>query len=186
MDIGTLGGRFTTATDINDAGIIVGSSATVSAGEIHAFLKRPGEPMLDLTPLAENSAATRINALGQVLVTIDDMQFVYGESLLRPLGDLIEPPASEWDRTSFTAAALNDRGQIVGVGTMAGRDHGFLLTPVSAAAIPLPLPLLSGLTGLVALCGGVLCRGFSWDRGPGRSRQRERDGCTRDSNQKAR
>lgn len=47
------------------------------------------------------------------------------------LDDLLDPAAG-WKLQE--AADINEVGQIVGVGTKAGRAHAFLLTPASAAA----------------------------------------------------
>ena len=40
MDLGTLGGRWSTASEISDSGIIVGYSETAS-GEVHAVMWAP-------------------------------------------------------------------------------------------------------------------------------------------------
>ena len=54
QDLGTLGGINTTAYGINNSGQVVGNSFDAS-GNVHAFLKSPGQPMQDLGTLGGSS-----------------------------------------------------------------------------------------------------------------------------------
>jgi probable HAF family extracellular repeat protein len=64
-DLGSLGGQFSEATDINSAGHVIGGAATPS-GLWHAFLYSNGV-LTDIHPGGEQSVATSINNRGQVL-----------------------------------------------------------------------------------------------------------------------
>lgn len=64
-DLGSLGGRFTVATDLNASGQVTGYSETTE-GQVHAFLYRNGE-MQDLGTLGgAGSLSDAINDVGQV------------------------------------------------------------------------------------------------------------------------
>jgi probable HAF family extracellular repeat protein len=160
-DLGTLGGTRSAATDISDAGDIVGWADT-SAGIIHAFLYR-NQGMVDLGTLGgAYSEACNINANDQIVGMSETSAtgtyhgFIYDDGAMRDINDLVD------DRGGFTIVALyaiNDSGLIAGYATdLAGQAHGVLLMPV-----PEPATL-----GLLALGGMVLLRRGVQRQGPRR------------------
>ena len=65
QDLGTLGGRFTSATGVNDAGQVTGYSETAD-GQIHAFVYADGK-LTDLGGLGgSGSLGAAINDRGEV------------------------------------------------------------------------------------------------------------------------
>jgi len=109
LDIGTLGGRFTEITDMNEAGEIVGYSET-AAGQIHAFVYTQGT-LHDLGSLGGGgSLASAINDAGQITgfsltATGEAHAFLYAAGSMNDLGT-----------TGITSSgkALNAAGQIAG------------------------------------------------------------------------
>jgi probable HAF family extracellular repeat protein len=69
-DLGTLGGNYGQALDINEAGQVVGYAATAD-GTNHAFLWDSGT-MIDLGTFGGSSVASSIDDLGQVVGTTTD------------------------------------------------------------------------------------------------------------------
>ena len=91
-------------------------------------------PKMD--PSTTSSYAVAINAHNEVVGSYlpsggDQAAFVYANGAMRDLTSLI-PPRSGWTLTA--AAAINDRGEIVGTGSYRGQTLGFLLHPVRTAA----------------------------------------------------
>src|SRR5690242_7146145 len=90
QDIGTLGGRFTTATGVNEAGQVTGYSETAD-GQIHGFVYANGQ-MQDLGTLGgTGSLGAAINALGAVTgfalnTTSEEHTFIDAAGLMTDLG----------------------------------------------------------------------------------------------------
>jgi probable HAF family extracellular repeat protein len=129
-DLGTLGGRFSRAADINASGQVVGMAET-AAGERHAFLVGTGA-MQDLGTLGGwDSEAHGINAAGSVVGQARTAQrvthaFQFQQGKMQDLNDLL-PANSGW--VLVMARDINDHGQITGEGRIGGRRRAFLLTP---------------------------------------------------------
>ena len=119
MDLGTLGGKESAATDISNAGQIVGYASTYS-DETHAFLYQQGR-MTDLGALGgTDSRANSINNHGHIVGGANvagsnkTHAFLYVEGKMTDLGTL--------EGQEITALAINDPGQIVGT----SGSRGFL------------------------------------------------------------
>lgn len=157
-DLGTLGGRSSSALDINDNGGIVGSSDV--GLYFHAFFYENGA-MQDLgtLPGRQTSIAVAINNFGQIIgnsylnAFSGGSPFIYQSGTMYDLNDLINP-LSGWVLNS--AMDINDAGQIVGVGMISGQSRAFLLTPVpevhSAFAICASFMIIAALRLRCARC----------------------------------
>jgi probable HAF family extracellular repeat protein len=132
-DLGTLGGRFSFGFAINDAGQVAGRSELSTIGQ-HAFRSFPnGGPLLNLGTLGGSSSSARgINnsgtVVGESLLGDNSTQHAFLYTTETGMLDLNAhlPAGSGWVLTE--ARAINDRGQITGVGMFGGRTRGFLLT----------------------------------------------------------
>lgn len=141
-DLGTLPGDFSSrATAINDTGQVVGYSSA-SGYPDHPVLWLGGGSQVTLIPAAGSpfhTLPTGINDKGQVVGSVyatggdgqpPDRAFLYRDGKLLYITDLIAGD-SGWELRS--AAGINNRGQIVGLGVHDGKFRGYLLTPLSAA-----------------------------------------------------
>lgn len=117
QDLGTFNGRGGSyAYGINDRGQIVGTSDIDAQGHSHAFLWDRRHGLQDLGSLrGANSTATAVNDRGQVAGTSIDAFLWDRRHGLQDLGSLGGAGGS-------AAAAINDRGQVVG----RSNDHVFL------------------------------------------------------------
>lgn len=140
-DLGTLGGTESAAYGVNDAGQVVGY-ATNGSGEGRAFRwtdtngngQVDGGELIDLGTLGTTSAAYAVNAAGDVVgfSLVDESgtptphAFLYQGGQMMDLADLIEP-GTLWELEE--ARAINDAGQVAGVGMLDGVESAFLMTP---------------------------------------------------------
>jgi probable HAF family extracellular repeat protein len=134
-DIGNLGGVSAAALAINDNEQIAGYSANV-AGFEHAF-RYISRTMTDLGTLGGGySYAVALNnsniVVGGSYVDAGNTiyhAFVSSGNSLTDLNGQLDSSGTGW--TLVEARAINDAGQIVGVGRFGGVKHGFLLRPAS-------------------------------------------------------
>lgn len=130
VDLGTLGGTGSRAFGINDSGVVIGTSF-VADGHQHAFLDSGGQ-MTDLGILTgTDTYAKGINNAGEIVGTI---QFATG-----PNHGFVDIGGVMYDANSFLPAnsgwtlleanAVNNTGQIVGMGMIDGEQQAYLLTP---------------------------------------------------------
>ena len=140
-DLGTLPGWINSyAYGINDRGEVVGSVSdatgrpygvdidpTDTDGRADAFLWRDGKmTSLGTLPGSRDSEAYGIDDSGTIVGRSDGKAVAWQEGKIRDLNAFI-PAGSGW--VLQEARAINRKGQIVGIGTLAGKPHSFLLTP---------------------------------------------------------
>lgn len=150
-DLGTLRGReHSEALAVNSHGQVVGRSGTITCGSLscgwttsRAFLWQRDIGMIDLGDLGRDgmvhAIAYGVNNGGQAVGTIDGTAFVTAggpDGAMLDLNELIGP--SIWHLTAATS--INDSGQIVGYGNVAGQTRAFLLTPLAVPRALPPLP----------------------------------------------
>jgi len=125
---GAPGSGFSQAFGINEAGQVVGWNGQT------ALLWENGDT-IDIGALAglPDSDGRAINDAGIVLIS--GYLFDLATEELALLADLI-PCDSGW--TALMPRDLNNAGQVVGVGTINGRRHAFLMTPLDEQPPPRP------------------------------------------------
>lgn len=146
IDLGTLPGyNGSTAYDINDVGQAIGYSSNNITKESHATLWSNGQ-VTDLGTLGGNqSAAVDINNKGQVVGFGNTTGngglahgFIWEDGNMADVNSLIAKD-SGWFLQQING--INDRGQMVGQGinSATGKQHGFLLNPISGTSQRNPL-----------------------------------------------
>jgi len=129
-DLGTLGGPWARAEDINDQGVIVGSSvADATGGPEQTFIYERGR-MRALFSHPDGSRPTAINNRGEVIGYIGGeggLPFLYKGGQLVMLEELPEVVAAGW--TDLVVEDINDRGWITGYGRRNGGVQSFVLKP---------------------------------------------------------
>jgi hypothetical protein len=121
IDLGTLGGALTSPSDMNARFQVVGDSQSLR----ERVKEKIGQGVDTWVPFLSGTVnnlirKSRLTAYGKV-------PFLWEENKMWDLHDLI-PPDSQWELLS--ASAINDGGEIVGVGFHNGRYKAFLLTPI--------------------------------------------------------
>jgi probable HAF family extracellular repeat protein len=135
QDLGSLGGGYTYAYAINNAGVVVGASTTAQGNVQHAYSWTQTGGMQDLGTLPGStggSIATAINDKGQIVGQAIDANGVtlavtWENGKIRVLGKL-----GGFGRGALSAAmGINNLGQVVGTSTVdtSLHVHAFLWTP---------------------------------------------------------
>ena len=135
-EIGNLGGASSTPLAINHNDRIVGYSSTVD-GYDHAFVYSGGT-MNDLGTLGSGhySYANAINNKNVIVGSsfTDDLDSIFHAFItdgagLTDLNTKLTSKAADWVLSE--ASGINDSGEIVGVGTLSGAKHGYMLKPLA-------------------------------------------------------
>jgi probable HAF family extracellular repeat protein len=162
QDLGTLGGLFSSAASINEAGKVVGEASTsieLPGGHFvaHAFQYADGS-MQDLGAFGGAPAASQandINNRGQIVgaseTDSDTHGFLFEGGAMLDLNQLIDP-ASGW--VVRGAQAINDAQQIAGTACRGGACYAVRLDLVGAVPEPDTLGLFGA--GLLLLAVRVL------------------------------
>ncbi|HEY8833097.1 MAG TPA: hypothetical protein VIM21_11405, partial [Gemmatimonadaceae bacterium] len=128
------------ARGINDAGVVVGSSAT------HAVRWRPGGGVEDLgtLPFGAFSQANGINNSGQIVGSSTDVTDGYRAFLWTESGGMVDIGTLPGDRESV-ALAISDSGIVVGLSSSAAGSRPFRWTALRGMeALPSLPPFSSG------------------------------------------
>jgi len=126
-DLGTFGGNVSTAWDINNHGVAVGTAADAS-GQTKAFVY--DGVMQPVCGLGAGSEALGINDRGAIIGFIGLQGFLCQDGALTILNDIPEVQAAGW-RQMFPQD-INERGWIVGWGFKTGgspNGEAFVLMP---------------------------------------------------------
>lgn len=135
IDLGTLGGSNSAADGMNDSGQIVGT-ASLSNSTIHAALwTNSSSPAIDLGTLGgsySNSTAGAINNTGQIVGLSSSLngvlsRAVFWASRTNSLVDLNTLIPTNSGMVLLAATAINDFGEIVGVGRVGAQTNAFAL-----------------------------------------------------------
>ncbi len=144
-DLGTLGGLYSAAYAVSDAGVVVGKADTETFGQTHAFSWQNGA-MTDLGTLGgANSLADRVNAQGQIAGTSEVSDGPTRHAFLWDTGRMTDLPPLPGD-TDSAAGGLSPAGDVVGTSTDAatGRTRAVLWHGAAGRDLNAQLPAGSG------------------------------------------
>lgn len=151
VDLGVFGGAGSSALAINNLDSIAGYLTTTSSFD-HAFIYANGTAS-DLGTLGGHySYALGINNSGAVVGgSFTDSKdsiyhaFTWSNGAMLDLNTLLDQTGANW--TLVEARAINDAGQITGVGTFGGSNHAFRLSPSSTPSQP---PTITSIQAVAA------------------------------------
>ena len=132
VDMGSFDNNRNQFQAVNDCGQAAGVSHNVGTGRIEAFVEERGERTALGTLGGSFSIARGINNQGEVVggsLTEGDQSFhgfLYRGNRLYDLNSLLET-GTEWEL--IQALAINNRGEILGIGSQNGQDRIVLLRP---------------------------------------------------------
>jgi probable HAF family extracellular repeat protein len=136
------------ATAIADGGYVAGTLNDGIGGTMAFVWQSGGMSEVGSLTSGGDSQAYGVNSSGWVVGTSDGTAFLYDGAAMYDLNALLAPTTSAWQLTE--ADAINNLGQIVGVGDIDGDQHAFLLNPVSSTPEPASFALVCAAMTLIA------------------------------------
>lgn len=147
-DLETLGGNYSCGAAVNEMGQVAGWSES-TPGQWNLFLWDRTNGMVDLSSLGMYIPEIMgINNHGQIIANYqshDNRAIFYSNET--GLVDLITLLPEDCGWSISGVSAINNHGQILGMGVINGEDHIFLMTPVPEPSASICLLVLAGLFG---------------------------------------